>query len=314
MFCLILRFKVSYIVTIIYNGEVLRRIDMPGLLVKMFLAMAVSTVFISDFRGPYELPVVHRQPWHLVLNEEFEGEKLNPGRWVTCYDWFDEKFQGCSNNGNQEQQWYTPEQVSLKDGILTLTAKPEIVRGWTGVVEQDFLYKSGMVSTGRSHWDAPVKSEYKYGYFEARMKTTSGRGVWPAFWLLPSDKQWPPEIDVMEILGDKPHEVLMTNHWGTAESPHKDDSIFAGLEDPNGWHTYGVDWQPGIIDWYIDGVRRKSVISEHVPSEPMEIILNLAIGGKLPGNPDESTPFPATLEVDYVRVFQLPNQLTPSRD
>lgn len=114
----------------------------------------------------------------------------------------------------------------------------------------------------------------------------------------------------MEVLGDKPESVLMTYYWPDSNGlPQKDNSQYIRSTAPDQWHSYAVNWQPGKIDWYIDGEVRKSVESDKVPDTDMQIILNLAVGGNLPGWPDESTVFPAVMQVDYVRYFALkPNE------
>jgi len=163
-----------------------------------------------------------------------------------------------------------------------------------------------MISTGRPNTAADVKWSGTYGYYEARMKVQGGQGVWPAFWLLPTSQKWPPEIDIMELLGGRTNRILLTSHWADALGKSQEDSsTITGPDFTKGWHTYAVNWQPGRIDWYIDGRMAKSVRSENVSSEPMEIILNLAIGGRLPGNADSTTPFPRTAQIDYVRVYGL---------
>jgi beta-glucanase (GH16 family) len=138
------------------------------------------------------------------------------------------------------------------------------------------------------------------------MKFDGGQGVWPAFWLLPTDRNWPPEIDIMECLGQRPEEVLLTTHWQDSNGQRQQDSsVIKGTEFTNSWHTYAVNWQPQRIDWYVDGVLKKTVTGRAVPSKPMEIIINLAIGGKLPGNADSSTKFPRTAQIDYVKVYAM---------
>ena len=249
----------------------------------------------------------HQKQWKLVFEDNFDGEHLDTSKWVTCYDWYDKTHDGCSNNGNNEEEWYTPAGVSLGNGVVTLTAKKEPTKGWDGKQEKDYGYKSGMISTGRPDWDGAPKWTATYGYYEARVKMPEGRGIWPAFWLLPADKEWPPEIDIMELLGHEPSSVLLTYFWANGKfPPPKDSSTYTNTDQnfTSDWHVFAVDWQPGKIDWYVDGTVRKTVTSEHVPNEPMEILLNLAVGGKLPGTTDQNTVFPAQMQIDYVRVYQ----------
>ena len=243
--------------------------------------------------------------WKLVFSDNFLGKSLDNNKWVTCYDWFNKEYDGCTNEGNNELEWYGPSQISVNNGILTLSAikLPTVGLNKEGI-QQLYPYQSGMISTGRPNLNAAPKEDFLYGYFEARIKVSSGKGIWPAFWLLPSNHSWPPEIDVMEVLGNNRNNVLLTYHWGNSINPQKNETIFKGLKNPNGWHTYAVNWQPGKITWYIDGVKQKNVESSNVPDIPMEVILNLAVGGDLPGNPDNNTHFPATVQVSYVHIYQ----------
>ncbi|HSX31761.1 MAG TPA: glycoside hydrolase family 16 protein [Candidatus Saccharimonadales bacterium] len=250
----------------------------------------------------------------MVFSDDFYGSGLSQQKWSTCYDWRKSTETGCTNEGNLEQQWYTASQLSVQNGSLVITASKEPVDVAVQGQARSFMYKSGMINSGsgtagsnKAHWTGT------YGYFEARMKVQKGQGVWPAFWLLPANGQWPPEIDVMEFLGSKPGQVLQTVHWKEDGKHLKSDSVVNKNSDYSAtWHTYGVDWEPGQIDWYIDGVKTRSFIGSDVPSTPMEVIVNLAIGGLLPGNADGSTPFPRQLAVDYVRVFQTNDQIRPT--
>lgn len=243
--------------------------------------------------------------WVQVFSDEFNGNKLDPTKWTTCYDWRLPTDSGCTNSGNFEQEWYIPEQVAVHDGAATLSAISSPVTVSTRSGRMTYPYRSGMISTGRPNAQGNVLWSATYGYYEARMKFDGGQGVWPAFWLLPTDRSWPPEIDVMEFLGSDPTHVLLTSHWkDAAGQPQKDSSTIAGPDFTAGWHTYAVNWQPDSITWYIDGVAKKTVTGIAVPHTPMEIIFDLAIGGTLPGNVDASTPFPRTLQIDYLRVYE----------
>lgn len=286
-----------------------KRSLLTGLSVLAIIGISIFALHIDQTTAP-KMPqdapnVSDKQKWSEIFNDEFTGSTLDMSKWVTCYDWYSSAYNGCTNPGNKELEWYTPSQVSVKQGYAQLTATAKQTTGLDGNKrEQTFPYQSGMISTGRPNWNGTLKSSYTYGYFETRMKVDSGKGLWPAFWLVPADKSWPPEIDVMEILGSKPSNVLMTYHWGTADDHQKDSSTFTSLTDPNGWHTYAVDWEPGTIKWYIDGQLRKSVSSTHVPSKAMEMLADFAVGGNLPGNPDDTTHFPASMKIDYIRVYK----------
>jgi beta-glucanase (GH16 family) len=145
-----------------------------------------------------------------------------------------------------------------------------------------------------------------YGVFEMRAHLPSGRGLWPAFWLLPCDLSWPPEIDVMEVLGHDPQTLYTTvhtvqlghnQHFGSA---HRDVDLSRDFND------FAVDWGPEQIVFYLNGV---SIFAYPTPSDlhkPCYLLLNLAVGapGSWPGAPDAATPFPASMAVAHVRAWQ----------
>lgn len=248
----------------------------------------------------------------LVFGDEFSGTKLNDGNWATCYDWRLPTETGCTNGGNFEQEWYTNSQVQVQSGNLVLTADQDPVDVSVQKQPKSFDYQSGMVNSGAGATNSSVRWVGTYGYFEAKMKFQKGQGIWPAFWLLPANKQWPPEIDAMEFIGSKPNQILQTVHWQVAGAPQKDSAVISGEKDYSvGWHTYGVDWEPDHIDWYIDGKKTRSYEGPNIPNTPMEIIIDLAVGGLLPGNVDKTTLFPSELWVDYVHVYQATSQARP---
>ena len=161
---------------------------------------------------------------------------------------------------------------------------------------KDVYYSSGMISSRD-------RFSQKYGYFEIRARWSSGRGVWPALWMLPKGGGWPPEIDIVEAHGDKPNTAFQSTHSKVAGDHTETVKI------PNGgigqeFHTYGMMWTRSTIDYYIDGVKTASRPTPGDMHIPMYVLVSLAIGGAWPGDPDESTPIPAHLDVDFVRVWQ----------
>jgi beta-glucanase (GH16 family) len=188
----------------------------------------------------------------------------------------------------------------VRDGVLRLVADRRRVEGRnteTGKPES-FDYVSGVVTTfGRF--------AQRYGYFEMRARLPSGRGLWPAFWLLPDDKEWPPEIDIFEY--PKPGgQVFVSNHFRDPSTNGQEADI-TGVDpwfDPTtGFHRYAVDWRPEEVVFYLDG-RAVFRSRRGVPDRPMYVLANLAIGGRWAGPPDDATPFPATYEIDHVRVWR----------
>jgi beta-glucanase (GH16 family) len=216
--------------------------------------------------------------WNLTFNDEFTGSRPTLRRWSTCYDW------ACTNAGNDELEWYEKKNVTVSGGALRLTARAQSA--------YDKPYTSGMIQSNHHY-------VFRYGFAEVRAKVPAGTGLWSAFWLLPSNKQWPPEIDVVEIYGSQPRVASMTLH----DLNQVTQQSFNGPNYSNGYHTFGVDWEPGSISWYIDGVLRQRVIASI--DTPMYLLADLAVQGGDPPTP--LTPFPSAMAIQWIRVWQHPN-------
>jgi beta-glucanase (GH16 family) len=149
---------------------------------------------------------------------------------------------------------------------------------------------------------------FKYGYVEARMKLNKGSGLWPAFWMMPTPDangnyhDGDGEIDIMEQVGTDPTRTeAHLHHNGTSGK-----SFDTGLDLSAGFHTYGLDWQADHMTWYFDG-KPFYTVTANVPNVAEYLIFNLAVGdaNSWPGAPDANAVFPATMQVDYVHVYQL---------
>lgn len=202
---------------------------------------------------------------------------------------------GCRHG--DELQWYSPEEVIVERGFLRLRAQRRTVF----VAGRTFGYTSGMVSGHR-------KYAFQYGYMEAKAKVPRGRALWPAFWTLPATEQWPPEIDVMEIVGHEIYKVTMGFHYvGGDGKKQKSIGSYVGPDFSADWHVFAAQWDRGLLVFFVDGRERYRVASGFVPAEPMYMIANLAVGGGTGGwvgSPDSTTPFPSYYEIDYIRVWQ----------
>jgi beta-glucanase (GH16 family) len=122
--------------------------------------------------------------------------------------------------------------------------------------------------------------------------------------LLPASYTWPPELDILETVGDQSNVAAMHVHWLANHTEAQAGSDWTGPDLSQDWHTFGLNWQPDALTWYIDGVERWRVTdSSVIPNQPMYIVLNLAVGGEWPGAPDSSTVFPSYFDVRYVRVW-----------
>jgi beta-glucanase (GH16 family) len=245
--------------------------------------------------------------WTLAWSDEFDGPSgalVDAGKWA-----FDV---GGNGWGNQELEYYTdrPRNASLNgEGALAIQALSETYTGPDGVT--------------REHTSARLKTQGKldqaYGRFEARLKLPRGQGLWPAFWMLGNDigaLGWPRcgEIDVMESIGREPSTVHGTIHGpgysgaGAIGAPF----IFpGGARVADDFHVFAVEWEAAAIRWYVDGTLYQTRTPADLPAgqrwafdHPFFLVLNVAVGGSWPGNPDASTVFPQTMLVDYVRVYR----------
>jgi beta-glucanase (GH16 family) len=259
-----------------------------------------------------------RSDMKLVFEDEFEGEMINTEYWG--FDTAD----GCQLGpdlcgwGNNELQYYTDreENARVEDGKLIITAKRE------NPFYEGRPYTSARLVTRN-------KVDVKYGRIEVRAKIPRGQGLWPAIWMLPTDTvygQWPAsgEIDIMENIGSEPEEILGTIHYGhdfwRYNSQTYTEAIPVDTLPRNQWplvdfaedfHVYSVLWNEDCILFQVDGNdigvpnTRSSVLPTTWPfDQEFHILLNVAVGGNLPGNPDGNTQFPQTMEVDYVRIYQ----------
>jgi|GEM_PF-791994 len=239
--------------------------------------------------------------YELVFSDEFNGTELDSSKWVTQYLWGDELII------NSEEQHYVDILNKPDFGFNPFSFDGESVtinsiETPDNLVDKAFgqKYLSGVMTT----YDA---FKFTYGYVEARAQLPYGKGLWPAFWLLNAyyvdDK---PEIDIMEFIGDDQDVVYHTYHYydseGELRSTHSEPSI--GRDWTNGWHTYAVEWLPGTIIFYVDGIEEHRVVDAKVSQQEMYIIANTALGGWWPGSPDSSTNFPVEYKLDYVRAYQ----------
>ena len=234
--------------------------------------------------------------WYSVLDDDFDGTSLDSSLWNTQYPW------GKDNNGDGSENCYLPSNVAL-DGQshLVLTGqRGEVLGKGSDGKPKTWPYSSGQVNTYG-------KFSMTHGVLEVRAQVPSGLGAWPAFWSLPADGSWPPEVDVMEVYGVEPGTVDMTYHWGTERTPMEKDSettLPDGQAFSTDFHVFGCAITEKAITWYLDGVEqwsftRKAEIAQLVP---LYLVCNLAIGGA-GGDPD-GTPMPVRYVVDYIRAWK----------
>jgi beta-glucanase (GH16 family) len=218
------------------------------------------------------------------------------GRWSTRY-WWDDGLRTLPSN--RERQFYSDGTVgahpfAVRDGVLEITARPSDDPAATGGLP----YTSGMITTEGTF-------SQRYGHFEMRARLPRGRGLWPAFWLLPEEHVWPPEIDIMEMLGHEPTRFFGSAHSVAPSGERQSNVRDAAVDDlSDGFHAFGLGWRPDRLEWFVDGRRVLDLPTPHDMHRPMYLLANLAVGGTWPGDPDAATPFPATMAIDHIRVHQ----------
>jgi beta-glucanase (GH16 family) len=269
--------------------------------------------------------------WKLKWADEFDGSEINRKHWD--FDLGDGFFNYESNQwiggwGNNELQTYTdrPINVKVKDGRLLITAQKESYQGRG--------YTSARIKS-RARDGSPLVNQL-YGRIEVRAKLPVGQGVWPAIWMLPQDEKYGTwaasgEIDILEAKGHEPNKIHGTIHHGGRWPVNAYSTKVYDLPPGQSiaeFHTYAIEWEPGEIRWYFDDVlystqnfwwssslvnggqgarpaREADLNPWPAPfDKPFYFIFNVAVGGNFGGAPNASTPFPATMEIDFIRVYE----------
>jgi len=247
-----------------------------------------------------------RLTWSLVWSDEFSGPS---GSGVDSNKWsFDV---GGSGWGNNELETYTSRNINahLDGGSLVIKVIKETFTGPDKITRN---YTSARLLTKNS-------LSQVYGRFEARIKIPYGQGIWPAFWMLGDNinaAHWPNcgEIDIMENVGREPSIVHGTLHglgYSGGSGIGAAYTLTGGKKFSDDFHTFAIEWEPKVIRFYVDGILYQTRTPVDLPAgtswvfdHPFFIILNVAVGGSWPGNPDGTTPFPQQMLVDYIRVYK----------
>ncbi|WP_215113569.1 carbohydrate binding domain-containing protein [Exiguobacterium sp. s63] len=293
---------------------------------KKWVALALGTGLVLSL--PQEVPAEKSSKaddakWKLVWSDEFSKSEIDHSKWnFETGNWIVDKDGNpvAAGWGNNEKQFYTDknENAFVEDGKLVIRAKKEQASDQFGTYD----YTSAKLTTKGTF-------SKTYGRYEMRAKLPTGKGLWPAFWMLPEEDRYggwaaSGEIDIMESWGSQPDKVAGTIHYGETWPNNKytgKDYHFAEGDGIDKWHTYAVEWEPGEIRWYVDGqlyqtqndwyAKEANKASKYSYPAPFDqdfyLVMNLAVGGWFDGDVDETTPFPADMEVDYVRVFDLKN-------
>lgn len=238
----------------------------------------------------------------------------------------------CSGGGNNELQCYTSaaENALVKDGYLNIAALKNPTQG-PAKHDDEVGYNPSDLSAKRDYSSARLRSknkgDWRYGRMDIRAKLPQGQGIWPAIWMLPTNSvygAWPlsGEIDILEAVNTNAaggNFIYGTLHYGNPwpDNKHIGTSYAPSTPIWQEFHTYSVEWEAGEIRWYVDNHHYATQVqsgwytaASSKPGAPFDqvfhMILNLAVGGEWPGNPNVQTQFPQTMQVDYVRVYRCP--------
>ena len=247
--------------------------------------------------------------WKIVLNEEFDGNRSWNNNRIDNTGTLRAYFHECGvTHGDEEHQIYARENAQFKNGYMVLKAehKPNTTNFWTGgftTPKQSYDYLSGAIE---------FLTPFKYGYFEIKCKLPKpSLGNFPAFWLYSEINRYN-EIDVFEqtVYDDNRKQRIFGTYWKKENGQLIGNKRYCdtlGLNDTyysSSFHTFAINWSPGKIVWYIDGVQKGvSDISEYVPRDAMLLKVNYALDNYV--TKAEITNFPMEMVIDYIRVYQL---------
>nr|WP_282104105.1 family 16 glycosylhydrolase [Methylobacterium sp. 37f] len=257
----------------------------------------VEDLSAANFRLPVDL-----SKYQLTFSDEFNtfsGSATGVATtWQTKYP--QAGLRTLPNN--KEDEYYSDSSVgvnpfSVKDGVLDITAA-RATQGVETPLGSGLDWTSGVITTYKSF-------SQLYGYFEVRAQLPAGKGFWPAFWLLPADLSWPPELDVFEVLGDEPGTIYASTHSKVGGPNVTETQTVFGIDTSKGFHTYGVDWQADTITYYVDNNAVARLATPSDMNKPMYMLLNLAVGdaGSWPGATDATTPAEGHMLIDSVRAY-----------
>lgn len=269
------------------------------------LFSAIVCIATSLFWGCSDQNDVEERFPRLVWQDEFDVDgSVNPERWIHDIGTGVEIF-GQPGWGNQELQYYTdrPENIRVENGMLHITARRESYEGSEFTSAK--ILTRGLFET-------------TFGRFEASIKLPFGQGIWPAFWLLGDDSNgsviWPQigEIDIMEYRGQEPTVIHGSLHGPGYSAGNAITRSFrlSGTRFDTKFHVFAIEWGPDFIDFFVDDVKYATFTPDDTGNNEwvfnhntFYIILNVAVGGTFVGSPNQLTPFPQTMLVDYVRVY-----------
>ncbi|MBI2930040.1 MAG: family 16 glycosylhydrolase [Planctomycetes bacterium] len=222
--------------------------------------------------------------WQLIFEDNFNGTSLDTTKWNTGYGW------GNYFGNGSSQESCSAANAIVQNGLLRLKLE--------NIPRDGKLYTSAAVNSKNKFYQ-------EYGYWEARLKIPYGRGFHPAFWAKRNNEDWPPEVDIMAMRGAETTCASMYVHWNQGWGDLSTGTSWYGPDFSAGFHDFGWRWTPTENIFYIDGVERyRTSQGAAYVTMPFYMMLSVQIGDQFAGYPDSSTPWPAYMEVDWVRVYR----------
>ncbi|MDL2402610.1 family 16 glycosylhydrolase [Rhizobium mayense] len=290
--------------------QVVSHLTQQGANLRLDLGGGESLVFanktVADLHADQFQLGLDRSALTQTFSDDFNTLSLHQGTqgtWDAKYWWAPDK--GSSMTG--ELQWYvnpsygptaSANPFSVSNGVLTISAKP--TPDSLKSLLDGHNYTSGILNTHSTFAQT-------YGYFEMRAEMPHDQGTWPAFWLLPEDGSWPPELDVVEMRGQDPNTVNVTVH-SNATGQHTMQSMPIQVPSTDGFHNYGVLWDQDQIVWYFDDVAIAHAATPSDMHSPMYMLVDQAVGGTA-GTPTASLQ-DSEMKIDYIKAYQLNDHLT----
>lgn len=237
----------------------------------------------------------------LAWGEEFDGPELSSAAWTA------ESGDGCPalcGWGNNELEYYMnpPNNLFFQDGKMVIEARQESYGGKN--------YTSSRIKT-------QGKKVFKYGRVDMRAILPKGKGIWPAFWMLPENNVfggWPRsgEIDILELIGNEPAKAHATVHFGPGPGSINISRNYSlnGATFNDQFHVFSMEWEQDLMKFYVDDILYSTVTKADLGAnnypfnEAFYFVVNLAVGGNWPGSPDATTVFPQWYIIDFIRIYQ----------
>ena len=251
----------------------------------------------------FEATSVDRSKWDVAVGVNAWYRRASDGRLVEP-QWFNEPFAPWTQAGtiNGERQYYSPNNVTVNDGVLQIQARRETVADPVGIYDPQFhRYTSGKLNTADEF-------QFRFGIVRWRAQLPAGQGMWPALWMLngPDPWYWDDEIDVMEARGSLPNITTSAHHFKVGAdgvNQYNTAQLNTGRNLQAGFHEYGLEWTSGRLRTLFDD---QVVFTDtvEVPQGPMFLIMNAAVGGAFDGAPASDAIFPSNFLIDWVRVWQ----------